>query len=86
MKITKEMSKPLLRDIKGFLRNSGYHIEYLFDQNTKESDNSILKLEYVVVLKGKSLRLDIGHDEEVLINCSAYIRINEESLSKHGTR
>lgn len=68
MKITKEMTKPLLRDIKGFLRNSGYHIEYLFDQNTKESDKSLLNLEYVVVLQGKSLRLDIDPDEEVLIN------------------
>lgn len=68
MKITKEMSKPLLRDIKGFLRNSGYHIEYLFDQNTKESDKSLLKLEYVVVLQGKALRLTIDPDEEVLIN------------------
>lgn len=68
MKITKEMTKPLLSDIKGFLRNSGYHIEYLFDQNTKESDKSLLKLEYVVVLQGKSLRLTIDPDEEILIN------------------
>lgn len=69
MKITKEMTKTLLRDIKDFLRNSGYHIVYLFDQNTKESDKSLLKLEYVVVLQGRSLRLTIDPDEEVLINC-----------------
>lgn len=68
MKITKEMTKPLLRDIKDFLRNSGYHIEYLFDQNTKESDKSLLKFGYVVVLQDNSLRLNIDPDEEILIN------------------
>lgn len=35
---------------------------------TKESDKSLLKLEYVVVLQGKALRLTIDPDEEVLIN------------------
>jgi hypothetical protein len=83
MKITKEMTKPLLRDIKAVLEQEKNFIKGIGEKDAKGRTNTILNIGYVVILRGSELRLAVEPDSKPLVSISDTLKlIRQVQLAK----
>lgn len=75
MKITKEMTKPLLRDIKAVLEQEKNFIKGIGEKDTKGKPHTILNIGYVVILRGTELRLAVEPDSKPIVSIADTLKL-----------